>query len=122
MSQGYHNAFGVSAANPAGENQPIRLTWVEHTERSSTGVVSIAPGGGLAPHIHESHDEIITVAQGEVEFRFGGESRRVSAGEVITVPAGTIHAPTLSQGGCVLVSVFAPWFDPENPDRLLVDD
>jgi quercetin dioxygenase-like cupin family protein len=106
--------------HPAGANG-LLLTWVRHTERSSTGVVDIAPGGGLAPHIHEHHDEVVTILDGEVEFRFGDDTRLVTAGDVISVPAGTIHAPVHSPSGCLMVSVFAPCFDPDDPDRVFVE-
>ncbi len=99
----------------------ILLTWVRHTERSSTGVVDIAPGGGLTPHIHEIHDEVMTVLEGTVEMLVGDETFTAVAGDVISVQAGTVHAPVQSESGCLMISVFAPWFDPENPDRVYVD-
>lgn len=99
----------------------LLLTWVRHTERSSTGVVDISPGGGLAPHTHEAHDEVMTILDGSVEMRLGDETFTAVAGDVIAVPAGTIHAPIHSADGCLMISVFAPWFDPENPDRVFVD-
>lgn len=99
----------------------LLLTWVRHTERSSTGVVDIAAGGGLAPHIHETHDEVMTILEGAVEMRVGDDTFTAVAGDVISVPAGTVHAPVHSEGGCLMISVFAPWFDAENPDRVFID-
>ena len=84
-------------------------------------MVDIAPGGGLEPHIHEIHDEIVTILEGSVEFRVGDDVFTATEGDVIPVPAGTVHAPIHSPDGCLMISVFAPYFDPENPDRVFVD-
>lgn len=110
----------VRQENPAPDGG-LLLTWIRHTERSSTGVVDIAPGGGLEPHIHEIHDEIVTILEGSVEFRVGDDVFTATEGDVIPVPAGTVHAPIHSPDGCLMISVFAPYFDPENPDRVFVD-
>src|SRR5690606_25963885 len=114
------HAHQVRAEHPA-PDAGLLLTWVQHTERSSTGIVDIKPGGGLAPHIHETHDEIITVLEGSVEFRFGDGTFLAGPGDVMAVPAGTVHGPVHSPDGCLMVSVFCPWFDPENPDRVFVE-
>ena len=120
MTDPIAHAPGVRVQHPADPNG-LLLTWVRHTERSSTGVVDIAPGGGLKPHVHESHDEVMTILEGTVEMRVGDETFTAVAGDVISVSAGTIHAPVHSEEGCLMISVFAPWFDPENPDRVFVD-
>lgn len=113
-------AHEVRRLHPAPEGG-LLLTWIRHTPRSSTGVVDIAPGGGLAPHIHETHDEIMTILDGSAQVRIGDETFTAVAGDVMAVPARTIHAPFHTDEGCLMVSVFAPWFDPENPDRVFVD-
>jgi quercetin dioxygenase-like cupin family protein len=59
--------------NNTAESNGLRLTWIRHTERSSTGVVDIAPGGGMAPHLHEHHDEVVTILDGRSSF---GSARR----------------------------------------------
>ncbi|HEX6947502.1 MAG TPA: cupin domain-containing protein [Acidimicrobiia bacterium] len=120
MTDPIAHAQEVRREHPAPE-AGLLLTWVRHTERSSTGVVDISPGGGLKPHIHETHDEIVTILEGSVEFRLGDDTFDATAGDVIPVPAGTVHAPVHSAEGCLMISVFAPWFDPENPDRVFIN-
>jgi mannose-6-phosphate isomerase-like protein (cupin superfamily) len=112
----------VRGENPIEEGKEMGSTWVHHSPRSSTGIAYWLPGGGMKPHYHESHDEIMTVVEGSVAFRLGDEIRAMGPGEVVSVPAGIIHAPIHTEGGCLVVSVFAPWFDPENPDRIFIDD
>lgn len=119
MADPKSHAQEVRLQHPA-PAEGILLTWVRHTGRSSTGVVDIAPGGGMNPHVHETHDEVMTILDGSVELRLGEDTFVAVAGDVISVPAGTVHAPVHSPEGCLMISVFAPWFDPDNPDRIIV--
>ena len=64
---------------------------------------------------------IVTILEGSVEFRVGDDVFPVIEGDVIPVPAGTVHAPVHSAEGCLMISVFAPYFDPDNPDRVFID-
>ena len=77
-------------------------------------------GGGAAPHIHRQHDEIIGVIEGEGEFRLGDDVIRIKPGDVIVAASGTVHGPTPNSPAFVFLSVFAPEFDPANPDREFV--
>lgn len=61
------------------------------------------------------------MVEGRCRFRLGDEELMASAGEVVAAPAGTVHAPILSEEGCLMLAVFAPWFDTDNPDRIFVD-
>jgi quercetin dioxygenase-like cupin family protein len=51
---------------------------------------AIAVGDGIPLHTHNV-DEAITILDGEADTRLGDERRRVGAGTVIFVPAGTPH-------------------------------
>jgi mannose-6-phosphate isomerase-like protein (cupin superfamily) len=110
----------TSHENPLGESESLRTTWVHHGDHSSAAITSIGPGG-IGPHIHHEHDEVVVVIEGEADFRLGEDVKTVTLGDLVTVPAGTVHAPINSSAGCVLISVFAPRFDPDNPDRHFVD-
>lgn len=103
------------------EGESITVTHVHRTERSSTVIAVIRPGGGLRPHHHEHHDEIIVFLSGRASFRLGDTTRPVSAGDVISVPAGTVHATLEAETEVVLAAVFAPAFDLENEDRVYAD-
>jgi mannose-6-phosphate isomerase-like protein (cupin superfamily) len=50
-----------------------------------------APGDYIPLHTHTT-DEAIIVEDGEAEVTLGDETRRVTAGSVVFVPAGTKHA------------------------------
>ncbi|HXH20927.1 MAG TPA: cupin domain-containing protein [Dehalococcoidia bacterium] len=111
----------VDRENPLPAETGFRNTWLEHTPHSSTNVTQIRERGGARPHIHERHDEIMCVVRGEGEFRLGDEVRQVKPGDVIVAPAGTVHGPTANSPYFVFLSVFAPEFDPANPDRVFVE-
>lgn len=115
------NTYDVIRDNPVLEGESFRVTHLRRTGRSTSAVCSIEPGGGLRPHIHHDHDEIIVFLEGEADFRLGDRMRRVRAGDVAVVPAGTVHATMNAATRVVIAAVFAPNFDPKNEDREYVD-
>ncbi len=97
---------------------------VEHlfrTNNSSTAIAIIEPGGGLRPHFHRHHDEIIVYLSGAGTFRIGDQIRPVRAHDVIVVPAGVVHTTLHAETRIVLAAVFSPGFDLANEDRVYVD-
>jgi quercetin dioxygenase-like cupin family protein len=50
--------------------------------------------GSVEPleHFHPNQDEHFEILAGTMEARIGGEERTLRAGDVIDVPAGTVHA------------------------------
>lgn len=50
------------------------------------------PAPGPPPHIHEDADEAIYVLDGTLEMEIGDERMTGSAGAVMLVPKGTLHA------------------------------
>jgi quercetin dioxygenase-like cupin family protein len=117
---GIWNATDVDRANPLAADQGFKNHWLAHTPRSSTNITHIRGAGGAGPHIHREHDEVIYVAEGAGEFRLGDAVQAVKPGDVIVAPAGTVHGPTPNSPEFVFVSIFAPEFDPANPDRVFV--
>ncbi len=56
-------------------------------------LVDAEPGRGPSLHTHD-YAEIIIVLEGEATFSDGTDTRRVTAGHVVVVPAGQPHAFT----------------------------
>lgn len=109
----------VQEGSPPERGQGFHRTWLAKGKYSTVNVVQGQPAQPPGPdllHLHKEHDEIIYVVEANTDFRLGEFTKRIKAGDVIFVPAGTVHGPT---GGekLVLVSVYAPSFDPDNPDR-----
>jgi quercetin dioxygenase-like cupin family protein len=118
------HAAVVAARHPIPEGEPYRVTTVHHGERSTSVVASIRPGFGLRPHFHREHDEVLVYLDGTAEFRLGDRVMTVRAGDVITVPAGVVHATLRAITPCLLAATFSPGFDIGAPDedRIHVDD
>jgi quercetin dioxygenase-like cupin family protein len=54
--------------------------------------VTTQPGGGVLPHVQHREDESFYVLEGEYEFLVEGRTIRASAGSLLYVPKGTLHA------------------------------
>ena len=82
---------------------------VNDSERFSAGVVRLEPGKGHDLHIHPESDEILYVVGGRGEQTVAGETREISAGEMVFVPEGVEHG-TRNTGWetLTLLAVYAP--------------
>jgi len=97
-------------------NQPIKRMFVADGDFLSANV-SILEESGDALHTQNSHDEIVVVLEGEVDFRVGAETRRVGPGDLVFIPRHTIHGPIIRDGQRFAApSVFAPFFDRSKPN------
>jgi quercetin dioxygenase-like cupin family protein len=110
------------AKHPIPEGELRNVVHVHRSEQSSTAMASIEPGGGLRPHFHAEHDEVIVYLEGEADFRLGDEVITVRAGDVVSVPAGVVHATIRARTKLLIAATFAPGFDLANEDRIYVDD
>ncbi|MCU4972762.1 cupin domain-containing protein [Halobacteria archaeon AArc-m2/3/4] len=82
---------------------------VNGSERFSAGIVQLEPGTGHELHTHPDSDEVLYVVSGEGEQTVDGDTRDVSAGEMIFVPQGVEHG-TQNTGWetLKLLAVYAP--------------
>lgn len=106
----------LCTSNPIGE-PPVRWTWLASGEHSTVNLVE--SNGINAPHVHDYHDETLYVIEGEGSILLGEETHPLAAGDVVFIPAGTVHTPIIA-GTERTLSVYAPPFDPEHPDRRYV--
>jgi quercetin dioxygenase-like cupin family protein len=65
-----------------------------------------------APHIHQSHDLVVTLLRGEGKLHQGGKPLAMRAGDVAVVPRGIVHyfVNTGRQPAAAFVT-FAPPYD-----------
>jgi quercetin dioxygenase-like cupin family protein len=61
-------------------------------------------GTGPPPHSHD-WDESFYVVKGEVEISYDGSSVAATAGTLVHLPAGTVHAFRFGPGGGQMISV-----------------
>ncbi len=67
---------------------------------------SVKAGARAAAHKHE-HEQIFVMLKGRMEFRLGGETRSVGAGEIAVIPGGVEHEAYWPEDTEV-IDVFAP--------------
>ena len=97
----------------------INYTFLYHGDHCTLNAVQMADTkNGIPLHIHKYHDEIIQLMEGEGEAVIGDEKHKLKKGDVFFVPKGTPHALRF---GCIILSIYAPAFDPENPDRVFLE-
>jgi quercetin dioxygenase-like cupin family protein len=61
-------------------------------------------GAGPPPHSHD-WDESFYITKGQVQFTCSGQTTTCSAGTLVHVPAGTIHAFSFGPGGGEMLEV-----------------
>ncbi len=111
-----HDAVRSMETDASTASQPIKRMFVADGDFMSANV-SILEERGNALHTQPLHDEIVVVLEGDVDFRVGEESRRVSPGDLIFIPRNTVHGPIIREGQrFAALSVFALFFDRSKPN------
>ena len=64
---------------------------LQGTERSQTGVMTIAPGADAGPEEQHDGDQIIYVVEGEAIVRINAREHRTGPGSLVTIPKGVRH-------------------------------
>jgi len=85
------------AAQPAPQPPGVTRTELQRHDLSTPGReaiqmrIAIGPGVTFPDHRHPG-EEIIYVLEGTFEYRVAGRPVMVGAGEVLFIPAGTVHS------------------------------
>src|SRR3712207_8004258 len=96
----------------ARSNDAFRRT-IETGEHAQVVVMTIQPGEEIGEETHEG-DQLLLFVEGEGEAVLDGASSPVRSGEMVFVPAGTLHNfVNTGSEPLRLVTVYAP---PEHPD------
>mgnify|MGYP003592721553 CR=1 FL=1 len=89
---------------------PGRKRRLLHTDRLMMVVIDCEDGPAAkpdAPHTHP-HEQVTYVAEGEVLFFIGTESRRLSAGDMVAVPPDQPHGIQPMTSRVRLIDTFTP--------------
>jgi mannose-6-phosphate isomerase-like protein (cupin superfamily) len=71
--------------------------------------MTIPPGGEIGPETHEHTDQILTFVSGAGEADVAGQTKRVAPGDLVAVPAGTLHNfRNTGANPLVLYTVYGP--------------
>lgn len=76
---------------PAGESS-VMLSGEQTGGTLAVLLNTDAEGGGPPPHVHSNDDELFLVIDGHYSFFSEGRWTEVSAGGVVYLPKGTVHA------------------------------
>lgn len=77
-------------------------------------IMTIPVGGEIGQETHEQTDQILTFVSGTGEAVVAGQVRQVAQGDLVVVPAGTVHNfRNTGANPLVLYTVYAP---PEHAD------
>ncbi|MFP5219316.1 MAG: cupin domain-containing protein [Actinomycetes bacterium] len=92
-----------------------RVLWTgEHTQLV---IMTIPPGGEIGEEVHDDNDQILSFVSGIGKAVISGSTKKVVAGDVVVVPAGTKHN-FLNDGPnpLVLYTVYGP---PDHADGVV---
>jgi mannose-6-phosphate isomerase-like protein (cupin superfamily) len=89
-----------------------RVLWTgRHTQLV---VMTVPPGGEIGEETHEDTDQILTFVSGTGEADVSGQTRQVTQGDLVVVPAGTRHNfRNTGVNPLILYTVYGP---PEHAD------
>ena len=77
-------------------------------------IMTIPPGGEIGEEVHEDTDQILTFVSGIGEAIVSGQTRKVTAGDLVVVPAGRKHNfKNAGENPLILYTVYGP---PEHAD------
>ncbi|NHC16376.1 cupin domain-containing protein [Motilibacter deserti] len=84
-----------------------RVLWTgKHTQLV---IMTIPPDGEIGEEVHEDTDQVLTFVSGVGEARVGGQKKKVEAGDLVAVPAGTKHNfVNTGPNPLVLYTVYGP--------------
>jgi quercetin dioxygenase-like cupin family protein len=108
------------AADKLTEADVFKRTYIGHGTQSSVFVFQGHPGP-FRTHVHVTHDEIGYVLEGTGQVTVGGITRPVKKGDVWVIPANTPHGGAFEDAPQVLF-ISSPIDDPDNQDRVWIDD
>ncbi len=102
------------------EADAFKRTYIGNGAQSSVFIFQGHPGP-FRKHVHVTHDEIGYVLAGSGSVTVGDTTRPVKPGDVWVIPTNTPHHGEFGDA-CRVLFVSSPIDDPDNPDRVWLDD
>lgn len=106
--------FAVTINEEASKSDNFRK--VLHTsEHTQVVLMTLKPGEEIGKEVHEENDQVLTFVQGTVTAEVAGQTRQVSAGDLVVVPAGTEH--NFTNTGDDVVRVYTIYGPPDHAPK-----
>jgi mannose-6-phosphate isomerase-like protein (cupin superfamily) len=107
-------SFQINIEKEAKENNFFRK--VLYTGKNTQLVLmSLAPGEDIGEETHNTIDQIFYFVQGQGESIIKGEAKPFSVGDIVFVPAGTLH--NFRNTGIDSLKLFTTYSPPNHPDK-----
>jgi quercetin dioxygenase-like cupin family protein len=78
------------------------------TDRTTADVFTLPAGHDPSHEATHGGDQIIYVIEGSAVARVAGEERKVKAGDLVVIPAGTLHTLRTEQESLFALTILAP--------------
>jgi quercetin dioxygenase-like cupin family protein len=78
------------------------------TAQSTVDVFTLEPGHDPGHEATHKGDQIIYVIEGSAVARIAGEERQVKAGDLVMIPAGTLHTLRTEGQSLFALTIMAP--------------
>ena len=97
--------------DPSTELEPVKRMFIFDGGNLTANIASGSDMGNSL-HAQTMHEEIVLVLKGEADFRVGEEVRRVRPGDIIFIPADTVHGRVHTYTDAwTALSIYGPAFD-----------
>ena len=107
----------ILARDTLAAGDTLRVSRLGEGAHTSAVLIQLAAGARVPGHVHREHDETVAVVRGRARMRAGERLATIQAGDVVLVPAGTPHGAIAGPEGCVVISLYAPRWDPADRHR-----
>jgi mannose-6-phosphate isomerase-like protein (cupin superfamily) len=100
--------FAVTIATEAARSDNFRtvLTTGEHTQ---VVAMTLQPGEDIGAEVHPDNDQVLIFSEGTARAEVAGDTREVTGGDMVVVPAGTEHNFTNTGSGLLrLLTIYGP--------------
>lgn len=108
------------AADALTADDTFKRTYIGHGKQSSVFVFQ-GHAGPFRKHVHLTHDEIGYVLNGSGSVTVGEVTRPVKPGDVWIIPSNVPHSAEFGDP-CQVLFISSPIDDPDNQDRVWIDD
>lgn len=93
------------------ENFRKVLATGDHTQ---VVIMSIPPDGEIGEEVHPDNDQVLLLVEGSGSAILDGKEQPFEEGDLVLVPAGTLHNFTAGKDGLKVVTTYSPPHHPED--------